>query len=118
MSLEETISQIESCTTIDELKKTLQSIAEGHGFSAYNFFDSGATHLDVPFFMGTLRGDFLEGYIDNKLLAVDPCVSRARRSNIPFTWSDVPVIPSRGIRKSGAEKTMEFAYDHGYREGS
>jgi len=117
MGLEETIGRIEGCNSIDELKHTLQLITESFGFSAYNFFDTGATHRDVPFFMGTLRDDFLRGYIDNKLLALDPCVSRARRSNTPFTWSEVPVVPSAGIRKSGAQKTMEFAYDHGYREG-
>jgi LuxR family transcriptional regulator, quorum-sensing system regulator BjaR1 len=117
MGVEGTISAIEGCATIDELKQTLQTIAESYGFSAYNFLDVGAPHRDVPFFMGTLRTDFLIGYRDNRLLAVDACVARARRSNLPFTWNDVPIIPYQGVRKSGAQKTMEFAYDHGYREG-
>lgn len=117
MNLEDTITRIEACHSIEELKQTLQVITEIYGFSSFNFFDTGATHADVPFFMGTLRPDFLNGYIEQNLLAVDPCVSRARRSNVPFTWSEVPVPQNKGVRKSGAQKTMEFAYDHGYREG-
>ena len=117
MGVEETVSAIQSCKTIDELKTVLQTIAEGYGFCAYNFLDVGSPHRDVPFFMGTLPTDFLIGYRDNKLLTVDACVARARRSNVPFTWTDVPINRYQGVRKSGAQKTMEFAYDHGYREG-
>jgi LuxR family quorum sensing-dependent transcriptional regulator len=117
MGLEEIIGTIEACATIDELKRTLQAITENYGFSAYNFLDTGAADRDEPFFMGTLPVDFVDGYRDNRLLAVDPCVARARRTNVPFTWKDVPIIPYQGVRKSGAQKTMEYAYDHGFREG-
>ena len=117
MNLDEAIASIESCQDIDDLKQTLQTISENYGFTSFNFLDTGASHLDAPFFIGTLKADFLNGYIDNKLVHVDPCVARARRTNTPFSWSDVPVPQNRGVRKSGAQKTMEFAHDHGYHEG-
>jgi DNA-binding CsgD family transcriptional regulator len=117
MDLEQAVGSIESCETIDALKTTLQSICEDYGFESFNFLDTGATHLDAPFFMGTLSSSFLQGYIDNKLIHVDPCILRARRTNTPFTWSDVSFSQYSGPRKSGAMKTMEFAYDFGFTEG-
>jgi LuxR family transcriptional regulator, quorum-sensing system regulator BjaR1 len=117
MDLDEAIGWIEACHGVDELKQTLQTISEHYGFASFNFLDTGSSHLDAPFFIGTLKPDFLNGYIENKLVHVDPCVARARRTNTPFSWGDVPVPQNRGIRKSGAQKTMEFAYDHGFQEG-
>jgi DNA-binding CsgD family transcriptional regulator len=117
MDLETAISGIEGCRTVDELKQMLQRISEDYGFTSFNFLDTGATHLDAPFFIGTLKPDFLQGYIDNRLVHVDPCVSRARRTNTPFSWGDVLVPHYKGVRKSGAQKTMEFAHDFGFREG-
>ena len=117
MDLEEVISGIEGCQTIDELKSTLQRICENFGFASFNFLDTGATHLDAPFHMGTLKDDFAQGYIDNKLIHVDPCISRARRTNTPFCWGDVSVQQYKGVRKSGALKTMEFAHDFEFQEG-
>jgi LuxR family transcriptional regulator, quorum-sensing system regulator BjaR1 len=117
MDLEAAISGIEACQTIDELKQMLQRISQDYGFASFNFLDTGATHLDAPFFIGTLKPDFLQGYIESKLIHVDPCVSRARRTNTPFSWGDVLVPHYKGVRKSGAQKTMEFAYDFGFQEG-
>lgn len=117
MALEEVISGIEGCKTIDALKAELQHICEDFGFAAFNFLDTGATHLDAPFFMGTLNEKFLQGYIDNKLIHVDPCILRARRTNTPFAWSDILYPQNNGPRKTGASKTMEFAYDFGFHEG-
>jgi len=117
MGLEETIATVESCATIDDLLRTLTHVSENYGFASFNFLDTGTPHLDEPFYIGTLRDEFLNGYVDEKLVHVDPCVSAARRTNTPFTWGTVPVPQYRGVRKSGAQKTMEFAYDHGYTEG-
>jgi LuxR family quorum sensing-dependent transcriptional regulator len=117
MTLEESIAAIEACNTIDELKTSLHHISEDYGFASFNFLDTGAPHLDAPFHIGTLKPDFLNGYIDNKLIHVDPCIPVARRTNIPFSWGEVPIPQNAGVRKSGSQKTMEFAYDHGYQEG-
>jgi DNA-binding CsgD family transcriptional regulator len=51
------------------------------------------------------------------MIHVDPCIFRARRTNIPFAWSDIPIPQNKGVRKSGEQKTMEFAWDYGYHDG-
>lgn len=117
MGLEETIADIESCRTIDELRRALQRISENYGFVSFNFADTGAPHLDAPFIFGTLNSNFVRGYFDNRFIHVDPCIARARRTNTPFVWSDVSVPRYKGVRKSGAQKTMEFAADFGLQEG-
>ncbi len=117
MELEESISAIEAAVTTSELIQVLKTISENFGFASYNFLDTGALHLDVPFFMGTLQQEFTDQYLDAKLLGVDPCVSAARKTNLPFTWNDIWFPHYKGVRKSGAQKTMEFALDHGYQNG-
>jgi DNA-binding CsgD family transcriptional regulator len=117
MQLDDAVARIEGCRSMDELKQALQTIGERYGFASFSFLDTGASHLDVPFYFGTLRPDFVSGYAENKLVHVDHCVARARRSNSPFSWGEVPVPPAVGLRKSSAQTTMEFAYDHGYQEG-
>jgi DNA-binding CsgD family transcriptional regulator len=117
MRVVDLIERVEACQTIESLRETLQFIAEQYGFSSFNFFDNGRPHQEVPFFMGTLRQDFLDGYVEQDLLRLDPCVSLARRTNTIFSWDDVAVPQYKGIKKSGAQRTMEFADDHGYRNG-
>jgi DNA-binding CsgD family transcriptional regulator len=117
MDLEQAVAAVETCQTIEALKETLRRISEDYGFAAFNFLDTGASHLDAPFFTGTLSRAFLDDYIGNKLIHVDPCVFRARRSNVPFAWSDLAIPQYKGVRKSGAQKTMDCADDYGFRDG-
>lgn len=117
MRVEEAIASVESCNSLEELTRTLQSISENYGFSSFNFLETGATHVDVPFFLGTMEHDFANDYFSNKLIHFDPCVSFARRNNTPFTWSDVPFPEYDGVRKSGAQRAIEVASDYGYKEG-
>lgn len=117
MDLEEAVAAVEGCHSIDELKRTLQRITENYGFASFNFLDTGAPHVDEPFSFGTINMDFARGYFENKFIHVDPCIVRARRTNTPFAWSDVQVQHYKGVRKSGAQRTMEYAYDFGFRDG-
>lgn len=117
MRLEEAIASIETCATEGALMHSLQRICEDYGFSSFNFLETGAPHLDVPFFMGTMETEFSKDYFDNKLIHSDPCISHARRMNSPFTWADVPFADYDAARKSGAQRTIEVAGDHGYQEG-
>jgi DNA-binding CsgD family transcriptional regulator len=117
MDLDQAIAKIESSHSMDELKDALQTISENYGFASFNFLDTGAPHLDAPFFTGTLKRNYLDDYIGNKMIHVDPCIFRARRSNTPFAWSEVLIPQNKGVRKSGAQKTMEFAWDYGYHDG-
>ena len=66
MELEETIGDIESCRTIDELVQGLKKISENYGFASFNFLDTGAPQVDVPFFIGTLKKDFVENIVMKK----------------------------------------------------
>lgn len=117
MGLEETIGSIETCRSIDDLTKVLQRIVEGYGFASFNFLDAGRPHLDEPFYFGTSGKAWEDEYRTNKLVHYDPCVARARRSNVPFHWGAVSIADQPGPRKSGAIRTMEAARDHGFTEG-
>lgn len=117
MQLEEMIGDIEACTTLEELKSKLQTIVEMYGFSSFNFMDTGHPNVDVPTYFGTTGEAWEHEYIRNNFVHVDPCVSRARRTNTPFNWGSVPLPKYSGGRKPGAIKTWEAAHDHGFTEG-
>lgn len=117
MRLDEMIGDIEACGTLDELKTVLQKIVENYGFSAYNFLDTGHPNSDHPLYFGTSGRAWEHEYLQNNFVHVDPCVSRARRTNTPFNWGSVRLPSYSGGRKPGAIKTLEAATDHGFREG-
>lgn len=117
MGIDEAIGSIETCRSIDDLKKALQRIVECYGFASFNFLDAGRPHLDEPYYFGTSGAAWEDEYRTQKLVHYDPCVARARRSNVPFTWGSVSIPNQPGPRKSGAIRTMEAARDHGFTEG-
>jgi DNA-binding CsgD family transcriptional regulator len=117
LHLDEAIAAIESCVTLDELRDKLQKVIEDYGFSAFEFLDAGQPHRDLPFHYGTSGEVWQQEYIRNNFVVVDPCVSRSRKINTPFTWTNIKLPESIGRRKPGAIKTMEAARDHGFREG-
>jgi LuxR family quorum sensing-dependent transcriptional regulator len=115
--LDELIGDIEGCNSLVELKTTLQRIAEGYGFAAFNFLDTGHPNVDVPTYFGTSGRAWESEYLTNNFVHVDPCVSQARRTNTPFNWGSVPLPAYSSGRKPGAIKTLEAARDHGFKEG-
>jgi LuxR family quorum sensing-dependent transcriptional regulator len=115
--LDELIADIQACKDLEDLKVTLQRIVEGYGFAAYNFLDTGHPNVDVPMYFGTSGKAWESEYLRNNFVHVDPCVSRARRTNTPFNWGSVPLPTYSGGRKPGAIKTLEAARDHGFMEG-
>lgn len=117
MDLEPRISAIEGCASQPELNATLQQIAEDAGFDSYCFLDTGAIHVDTPYYTGTTGDAWETEYADNNFINVDACITRARRTNRPFTWSSVELPQRLGKRKPGAHKTMDAAQDHGFNEG-
>jgi DNA-binding CsgD family transcriptional regulator len=117
LGLDEVISDIEACLTLDELRNLLQRIAESYGFASFNFIDVGQPHIDNPFHFGTVKEAWTQDYVRNNFIVVDPCIQRVRKTNTPFTWGSTPLPSFIGKRKPGAIKTMEAAKDHGFTEG-
>lgn len=117
MNLEACISAIERCEDQEALNGRLQQIVELAGFDSYCFLDTGAPHLEQPYYTGTTGVAWETEYAQNNFINVDACIKRARRTNRPFTWQAVPLPERTGKRKPGALKTLEAAFDHGFREG-
>lgn len=117
MRLEETLSDIERCDSMDELERALQRIIENYGFAAFTFIDAGRPHLDKPYYVTTTSKAWVGEYTHNGFVHVDPALIRVRRTNVPFKWGEIALPPVRGRRKPGAIKTMEAARDHGFTEG-
>jgi DNA-binding CsgD family transcriptional regulator len=117
LTLEEALADVEACSTLFELRGLLQRIANHYGFSSFNFLDAGQPHSDKPFYMGTVKQAWETDYARYNFIVIDPCVRRVRQSNTPFTWGSVEPPPVRGRHKPGAQRIMEAARDHGFRDG-
>jgi LuxR family quorum sensing-dependent transcriptional regulator len=115
--IDELIAEIQGCSTLDDLKLALQRIVESYGFAAFNFLDTGHPNVDVPMYFGTSGKAWESEYLRNNFVHVDPCVSRARRTNTPFSWGSVSLPAYSAGRKPGAIKTLEAARDHGFKDG-
>lgn len=112
------LSDIEACTTLPELKRTMQRIAQNYGFCSFDFVDAGDTTSREPFYLGTSQETWIDAYVANEFVHVDPCVARVRRTNLPFIWADVIAPqPRRRGPKSGTQRLIEAASDFGYTEG-
>lgn len=117
MSLEDSISSIEACNSLEELRDTLHRIIQDYGFSAFTFIDAGQPHLDVPWYIGTHEPSWERTYLQNDFVHVDPALIRVRRTNTPFNWGSLNLPTWSGRRKPGSVKIMEAAHDHGFHEG-
>jgi DNA-binding CsgD family transcriptional regulator len=117
MHVEEAIAAIEGASDLDQLKSTLQSIAESYGFACFNFLDVGNPHQDVPFYFGTTGEAWESDYKSHRFVHVDHCVKFARRTNTPFVWDEVPLPHFASGPKPGALKIMDAAKDHGFENG-
>jgi DNA-binding CsgD family transcriptional regulator len=115
--LTEAISAVETCATVEVLASTLQRIIESYGFSGFSFVDAGRPHLDIPYNVSTTSQRWQADYKSNRFIQVDPMVSKARRTNVPFPWSEVPIGERLGKNKLGAHQLMEAAQDHGFTNG-
>lgn len=111
------IGRIEGCETVEELRTTLQSIVEAHGFASFAFVDSSPPGTGNPLVIATNPEAWDRDYRSNNFIAVDPVLPVARRTNTPFDWLVVPLPKRLGRKKPGALKTMEAARDHGFTNG-
>lgn len=117
MNVANALSDIEACTSLHELKRMMHGIAQGYGFCSFDFVDAGDTTSREPFYLGTSQDAWIDAYVSNDFVRVDPCVARVRRTNLPFVWADVMVQRQRRGPKSGGQRLMDAAADFGYTEG-
>ncbi len=117
MDLDQAIGSIEKCFEVDALATTFHGLIEEFGFSEFNFLDAGQPGFDDPLSFGSVSAAWEREYRQNGFVHVDPMLPIVRRTNLPFSWDDVTLPKRLGKKKSGALKTMEAAYDHGFRNG-
>jgi LuxR family transcriptional regulator, quorum-sensing system regulator BjaR1 len=117
MGVAEIISGFEAAGSIAELQLKMQLAIEDFGFSAYNFFDAGRAHLDVPLYFGTTGEAWENEYRSNQFVTYDPTLSLARRINVGFRWGKASLPPLIGRKKPKALQLMEAAQDHGFQDG-
>ena len=72
---------------------------------------------DDPLLVSTHSAAWIDTYRSENFISTDPCLSAARRTNLPFHWGSVALPPVTGKRKPGAVRTMEAARDFGVNEG-
>ncbi|KWV51264.1 hypothetical protein AS156_13205 [Bradyrhizobium macuxiense] len=117
MRLDEAISTIETSETMDELRLSLHRAIQTYGFSGFGFVDAGRPELDLPYYTGTFPRAWERTYIQNDFVHNDPALTRARRTNTPFTWSSLK-LPERNGRKRPPEvRTMDAAREFGFTDG-
>lgn len=115
--LEGALADIDVCETTQALRTAMQRIVENYGFASYDFVDAGSAHAAKPFHFGTTERQWEDAYTQNNFVNVDPCIAKARRSNIPFVWEDIGPHGVRPGPKSPVKKLMDAANDFGFSEG-
>lgn len=117
MELEEALSAIQSCQSLDEATDVLTRIVGDYGFSSFTFIDLGDQTSDVPWFITTVENGFFSDYLTHDLVKHDPMQPVVRKVNLPFTWHEVVCRPGERDKKSHGNEVMDLAYDNHYRDG-
>lgn len=117
MRLAERIAQLESAENLERLQAIMQETVEAFGFCAYNFFDAGRPHSDKPLFFGTTGANWEAEYKSNEFVRHDHTLAKARKTNLGFKWSEVPLPLKNGIKRPVAMQLMDAAQDHGFKDG-
>lgn len=116
MNLEENLAAVASAQSQNELEVLMAGVVAARGFASYCFVDGSDTHSLDPYHINTdhewAREYRLQGFVE-----ADPVLSRARRINLPFTWSDTILPQRRAQIKPAALITMEAAAEYGFTEG-
>ena len=106
-SLEEAIAAIESCRTSQKgLQKTIDgSPNRTDSRRALLWMPATRTRANPSTSARMIRVGISE-YASNQFVTVDPCVRRARRTNVPFVWADVQATdrsPWTEVRQPSAD---------------
>lgn len=121
---EEVLDALTRSQSYEELDGVMDRTIRALGYACYSYVDIRPLWLPgepLPFYMTTLKPEFVRGYIQDEFLPYDPIVLRAASTNAPFMWAACREFhewarPRRGKRSKG-ERLFEFARDHGYTEG-
>jgi DNA-binding CsgD family transcriptional regulator len=122
--LEDSLSAVASAGSVEELWRSAGRSFSNLGYVACTYLDVRRLPLSgepLPFYVSSVRNDFVETYVAEDFLGYDPVIQRAATTNAPFTWDDCPEYHSwrrspRGA-KSRARHVMQVANDFGFTDG-
>ncbi len=100
--LEDDLNALEACNSVVEIRAVFQRIIEDCGFSSFGFMDASHPWEDDPLLVSTHSAAWIDTYRSENFISTDPCLSAARRTNLPFHWGSVALPPVTGKRKPGA----------------
>ncbi|HPE30720.1 MAG TPA: LuxR family transcriptional regulator [Parvularculaceae bacterium] len=65
--------------------------------------------------LGTYPESWIESYIADNIVAIDPVLLASQRTNVGFCWSDIPtLIPVTEAHREIRERTVKAGIDDGY----
>jgi DNA-binding CsgD family transcriptional regulator len=116
------ISTMIGCARVDDLARVMDALARDQGCAGFNYIcHMPSAGEPEPFYLTTLRADFVANYRRENFFAYDPAVARCERTNESFTWSDCPEFQEPGRRRRGPRtkprQIIEAAHDFGYTQG-
>jgi len=103
--LEDDLNALEACGSVVEIREVFQRIIEDYGFSSFGFHDASHPWEDDP-----LSGIDVTVRLDRHLsvenfISTDPCLSAARRTNLPFIGK---IVDPGHAAISGTRRTHHF----------
>ncbi|MBV6632701.1 MAG: LuxR family transcriptional regulator [Alphaproteobacteria bacterium] len=116
--------RLATAADIDSLQAGYSDAAASLGFGAYSYVDLQRIPDEtgpLPFFISTVREDFIRDYNAARFLSHDPVLRRAINSNTPFTWFDCGEYRQarryRSGRKTKARQILELAQSYEFEDG-
>lgn len=85
------LAEIQALAKSDEMAGVLEVISARYGLSYLTFLvlRSGATSLATPFYFSTYPQEWIDAYLANDYIAIDPVAAIARTGLLPVDWSQV-----------------------------
>lgn len=120
--LEEALSTIDACSSLERLTAAMHALANQLGYATFTYGEVPRLPLEgseLPFHLTKVRADFYSTYKNKNFIRHDPVWVQAMKRRRPFTWADCPEFELLGRRgpRSKARKVVETAYDFGYTQG-
>lgn len=107
-SFEHSISEIESVNSVDELRRFIERLRQRYGLNhAVYFAVSLPNRIEPhPVVVSTYPEQWVQRYVEQDYLAIDPVLGAAATSLLPFDWAE---LNHRGIRvKQMFDESQEF----------